>query len=303
MFKIMLKIMLKFMLKIMLKIIKIIKLYFFIVTIYRIMYNNKKYYVKQNIKGGFIFSKPLKLLTDAKYKHGLKEFNFIRQKNMPTNEILHMIISNAYNKVADESINDMKNDGWDIIKPYTETIKPYLNESTKTIVLGVRGTADFKDVLADLKIATNNLKGSKRFNNDLDFIKKLQKIYNPNEYTYYAVGHSLGGAIVDELLNQNLIKQGISYNPAVEDKYLNNKNHLRIYNEGDMLFNIMGKYSSNQEVRKNPKSFFKRLLGLTELTKAGQGIYYHLLNNFKGGLLFGGWLKDSLNDIIYGSGK
>lgn len=273
------------MLKFMLNLIKLFIIYFIISVIYNYMYDKNKHYIKQDLKGGFIFSKPLKILTASKYKHGRKEFNFVREKNMPTNNILHLIISNAYEKIPEASINDMKNDGWDLIQPYTDTIKPYINHTTKTIILGIRGTADFTDILADLKIATNNLEGSKRFKNDLEFIEKLQKKYKPEEYSYYAVAHSLGGSLIDAFLNRGLIKQGISYNPAVEDRFLNNKNHLRIYNEGDMLFNIMGKYASNQEVRKNIKSFFNRILSLSDLTKAGQGVYYHLLNNFKGGLI------------------
>jgi hypothetical protein len=50
------------------------------------------------------------------------------------------------------------------------------------------------------------------------------------------VGHTLGGAILDLLIDVNLTSQGINYNPAVEKRFMgSNKNYCICLNENEVL--------------------------------------------------------------------
>lgn len=206
-------------------------------------------YRKKNVKEGKgffgdMFRKGRNYLTDKLYKRN-PIFNFVRNPNIPTNKLLQQIAEDSYNKSTKQFIGEYVN----IFK--NDTLNIYLNKSLKTIVIGVRGTASGGDALADLKIANGSLNTSTRYKNDLKNIKNIQKIYSIAEYKYFGSGHSLAGAILDLLLKGGYIRQAVSYNPAVEKNEMGNSNNLRIYNDDDALYNLLGKYANNVEVRKN----------------------------------------------------
>lgn len=175
-------------------------------------------------------------------------------------------------------------DGWKLITPYTLGVKPFRKDNV--IVLAIRGSADMRDVYADLQLIANGLQNSSRYREDRNYIVKLQEQYPQSNYDYYAVGHSLGGAICDLLLEEGLIKEAISYNPAVEQRFYRNTGNHRIYNEDDLLYNMLGKNTINPEVRPNKLSIFNRALNLTKAGKLKNAISAHLLSNFKGGLQY-----------------
>lgn len=186
--------------------------------------------------------------------------------------------NNSYN-VSPKDVDD-----WKLITPYTIGVKPYIKD--KVIILAIRGSKDTRDVYADLRIANGSLNKSSRYLEDKDYIINLQKQYPTNEYEYYAIGHSLGGAICDLLLAEGFIKEAITYNPAVELKFFDNDNNYRIYNESDPLYNLMGKYTKNHEVRKNKLNLFGKLVNLTRLGKLRNSLLAHKLSNFEGGMVF-----------------
>ena len=178
-------------------------------------------------------------------------------------------------KMADASydINPAKIiDGWTLIKE-TKTLKFY--KKGNVIIVAIRGTADGRDVYADMKIARGNLEKSTRFIEDLKVMNEVLK-ENPKD-KYYGVGHSLGGAILDLFIEKGYLKSGVSYNPAVEKRAFNSKRNYRIYMENDPLFNLIGKYSKIGEVRKQK--------GLSKLDAVAsvQSVKAHTLNNFEGG--------------------
>jgi len=206
-------------------------------------------YRKKNVKEGKgffgdMFRKGRNYLTDKLYKRN-PVFNFVRNPNIPTNKLLQQIAEDSYNKSTKQFIGEYVN----IFK--NDTLNIYLNKYLKTIVIGVRGTASGGDALADLKIANGSLNTSTRYKNDLKNIKNIQNIYSPKNYKYFGSGHSLAGAILDLLLKGGYIQQAVSYNPAVEKAEMGNSNNLRIYNDDDALYNLLGKYANNVEVRKN----------------------------------------------------
>ena len=184
---------------------------------------------------------------------------------------------------------DTEINGWKLMlnRP---TIKIY-NRGNE-MVIAVRGTnpTDAGDVKADASIAMGQLGTSTRFKNDLDTIKQFQSKYPIGKYTYSGVGHSLGGAIVDELIKQKYIKDGYTYNPAVSigDFKKAIPNH-RVYMDADPLYNMMGKHTKNPEVRKyKPKEkagiFSSIASKVPVLGTAMVGLDAHKLDNFVGGI-------------------
>ena len=197
-------------------------------------------------------------------------------------EYLYEMESEAYEKKPKKkTINK-----FELFPKYTDTIKIFVNEKHKEIVCAVLGTADYRDMKADLSALSGSVENSKRYKEDKNFIEEIQKNYFPTSlYSWYAVGHSLGGMIIDVLLKDKLIKSAVSYNPAVEYKYRHNKNHKRVYNEDDILYAGMGRYASNVEVRPNKTSLLSKLASLTKLGRLSRNINAHLLSNFVGGKL------------------
>ena len=201
--------------------------------------------------------------------------------NLPPKSVLYDMVKNTYNRNSKRPIPN-----WNLIKE-TPTLLFYLKD--KTIVVAVRGSIDFVDLGADTGIAIASLLKSTRYTTDLNTLYSVQQNYPPSEYTYYGVAHSLGGAILQKWIRNGLIKEGISYNPALEKVDINDttSKHLKIYNEDDPLYMLMGKNASNVEVRPNKKSGLanvaKEQLSQFSLGRAINSVQAHLLGNFEGG--------------------
>ena len=197
--------------------------------------------------------------------------------SIPQNKILWDMENEAYNTTPKTSV-----DNWTLLNPYSKGIKCYLKDNI--IVVAIRGTADFRDIQADLQIVYSGITKSSRYKEDLNVLKQIQKMFPTNVYKYYGVAHSLGGAILDELIANGYIISGISYNPAVDlIKFRNFPKNHRIYNEDDILYNLMGRLTVNPEVRKNKKSIFGKVMSLIPIGKLGNSVKAHLLSNFTGG--------------------
>jgi hypothetical protein len=130
-------------------------------------------------------------------------------------------------------------------------------------VVGVRGTQNLEDVKADVTIPFG-IKNSSRFKKDEKTLREWKKS-NPGTYT--GVGHSLGGAILDELINDGLIESATSYNPAMGTETGKNK---RIYAEHDPLRTI----GKPDEIVKTKHSILGHAFPI------GRAIESHSLNNF-----------------------
>jgi len=127
------------------------------------------------------------------------------------------------------------------------------------ILIGVRGTKGLEDWISNLTLASSNkflFQHTPRVARDVKEIKEFQKQYPPSQYHYKAVGHSLGGAIIDEMIKQGLIKEGVSYNPAVHRNDLANpeSQNKRIYDEKDplrVLGLLAGQSQKDADIRKS----------------------------------------------------
>lgn len=160
-------------------------------------------------------------------------------------------------------------------------------KKANNIIVAVRGTASFADVMADIRITFQNVQASARFKEDVKTIKAFQQEYPQSQYNYYFTGHSLGGALIDEFLKMGLGISAISFNPAVQKEFYSSANHHRIYNKQDPLYDLMGKHVPSAEVRdyKGPEqSTFDKILSFIpvvgDANKARKG---HSLDNYVGG--------------------
>lgn len=159
------------------------------------------------------------------------------------------IAKESYKKGASKKIGDAE-----LVKE-TDTLKFYKKDNE--IIIGVRGTKDFSDAVTSLSLGAESkavLRATPRLRNDIAEIKEFQKQYPPSTYHYSGVGHSLGGALIDELIDQNLISEGRSYNPAVHraDLYKPTDKNRRVYAEGDPLYSLgslVGQTKYNTDVR------------------------------------------------------
>ena len=135
--------------------------------------------------------------------------------------------------------------GYTLIKE-TPCVLVYENKKEKVIVYAIRGMKpDNKtDVSAVANIISSTFSSSERYKID----KKIVKEFQPKGYTRIGAGHSMGGAVVDQLLEDGLIDEGISFNPALEITKLRNSGNKRIYNKRDPLYELIGKYASNVSV-------------------------------------------------------
>ena len=130
-------------------------------------------------------------------------------------------------------------DGATLIKE-TPTLKFY--RQGQTITIAVRGTRDWIDWLSNASLTSSQTRFyfqlSPRVRKDIADIKDFQRHFPPSEFHYRGVGHSLGGAIIDELIKQNLISEGRSFNPAVHrmDLGTSQGKNERTYNPGDPLY-------------------------------------------------------------------
>lgn len=176
-------------------------------------------------------------------------------EGLPDKSILKDIADNSYKGTSDE----MKGIPGYTLKFKSPTLVIYQKDGENVMVIGVRGTADFRDFRAWFSTAFNVIPDSQRFKEDIAEISKFQQEYPLSAYTYYATGHSLGGTLIDELIKKGMVKEARTYNPAIEtddipNVALSQKNH-RIYADGDPLYLLQGRYDNPTEVRKSYKYY------------------------------------------------
>jgi len=187
---------------------------------------------------------------------------------MPDKATLYTMAKNAY--VSPQEQNKMAPvSGYSVVLK-TPTITIYRDNFYDAFVVAIRGTADWTDLKAWFPTAKNSVKNTVRWQTDYDILSDFQKTYPPDKYTYYGVGHSLGGEILDQFIHLGMIQKGRSYNPAIQlgdirDADLAKKN-ARIYASADPLYNLEGRLNHPTEVRQSPPSgiFFNPLTRIRE---------------------------------------
>jgi hypothetical protein len=162
-----------------------------------------------------------------------------------------------YNEMAKQTYADSplhSINGYTLVQS-TPTLKFYMKGNI--VVVAVRGTKGVSDLMADASLPFGALTNTSRFRQDLAYLQNFQQQYPKGEYTYYATGHSLGGAIIDEFIKRGLINSAYSFNPAVSS---NVTNHERIYQEDDPLYKIMGRFAKGTEVKRKRKNILESIM-------------------------------------------
>jgi hypothetical protein len=131
------------------------------------------------------------------------------------------------------------------VKAHTDSAYFYQNASGDTI-FAIRGMKfESPDLKAVSLIISNSLKQSARYKRDLAFVSR----YLPSDKSKLLfVGHSLGGAICDQMLYDGIATRAITINPAVMPRDLRNTGNERYYNPNDFLYLLIGRYASHIHV-------------------------------------------------------
>ena len=138
------------------------------------------------------------------------------------------------------------------------SIRFYVKDDEDVVMVGIRGTnkRNWRELLAtwaSMVPESGDLSFTSRFQEDLRSLQEFQKEFPISQFYYVATGHSLGGAIADRFLDMGLISEALTYNPAIEKKYILDgdiHNH-RVYLDTDPLFILMGQFAPNTEIRVN----------------------------------------------------
>lgn len=171
----------------------------------------------------------------------------------------------------------------------TPTLDAYKNESTKTILITIRGTkvSDLSDLGADAVIAGDLLESTDRFKKDDQILQKIFETYPPNKYRYFMTGHSLGGALSSIFLRKYpFIIYSVVWNSAVtpSDAFTKDQNPKvkYFYIDADKLYQTGGFLMKNKHVfRYNDKvnGLFDRFKSIF-LPKTTKTLKAHSLDQF-----------------------
>jgi len=101
----------------------------------------------------------------------------------------------------------------------TDKTKVYVDKNTNDITMVNRGTSDFKDVMTDAKMLFGY--NDKRFNEPKEILGKIKQKYTDKNIDL--LGHSLAGAIAEDLGTDPQVKNIITLNKAITPTHLINK--------------------------------------------------------------------------------
>lgn len=146
----------------------------------------------------------------------------------------------------------------------------YERPQTKIRIYAFRGTQNAEDVSTFPTLVSNTFSSTKRYQTDKAFVKEHPA---PEGYRTIGGGHSLGGAVVDQLLADGLIQSGISFNPAIELNKMNNSGNKRIYNRNDFLYKLVGQFASNTHIVNNDP--FSRIESTVRFFDVLKSLYEH----------------------------
>jgi hypothetical protein len=159
----------------------------------------------------------------------------------------------------------------------SDTIIAYVDEKTKRVMVGFRGTKDARDVSAWVPTGVGNLSKTERYNYDKQQVLALLGRYGLSEYNYFATGHSLGGSLATEFMRKYGFKNAVTYNQAVAPKDLftaDSDRVKRVYTSSDILYNMQGGKYVASEVMKGKD------VGGSMLDSGMTMIQGHFMDNF-----------------------
>jgi hypothetical protein len=147
-----------------------------------------------------------------------------------------------------------------------------------TVVIAVRGSSDKRDWLqTNTMLPFGRLTTTSRYKEDKEFVAdNLAKFSQGNDV--YIVGHSLGGAIANQLqIDFPIIQGGITFNPAFQPMdYFNKSKIQRKYTSGDPLGKL-GRYLPGSVVEDDSSLLDRYLPSVGLMGKS------HRLDSFQSG--------------------
>jgi len=226
-------------------------------------------------------------------KEGVKQA--FSGKGAPPEKLFWKSADKAYDKVAPNNLGA----GFEKIMD-SPTLDAYLRPSDRSILVASRGTnpRDIGDLSADAQLLMNRLKLTRRYKTDKALLEKLMEQFSPEEYEYYLSGHSLAGAIVQQLKRDYpQLKNAVTYNSAFQTADLKNQpgGVKRIYTDKDFLYNLGGKYFRNAKVIPADPEKAKGFFGAIASALTPSGIKGHSLSNFR--KLYGAGILDTLGSL------
>jgi hypothetical protein len=164
---------------------------------------------------------------------------------------------------------------WELVA-VSPTAAVFKNDKSKSYAFAYRGVATAGELLdAPAALLGNTFNQTMRYRHDKEFTRRHQP---PRGYKRWAFGHSLGGAIVDQIMADGLADTGITFNPAIEVNKMHNRGVRRFYNRNDGLYKSIGQFSSNVTVINN--DLFSQVASLITYLNPLITLYSHNLSQF-----------------------
>lgn len=183
------------------------------------------------------------------------------------------MINEVYAHFRRDKTPDVKD--WELVA-VSPTAAVFKNDKSKSYAYAYRGVATPGELLdAPKALMSNTFKSTNRYRHDKDFTRRHQP---PAGYKRWAFGHSLGGAVVDQIMADGLADTGITFNQAIEVNKMHNSGVKRYYNRSDALYKLIGQFSSNVQVINN--DLFSQVAGFLGYLNPLYTLYSHNLSQF-----------------------
>lgn len=160
-----------------------------------------------------------------------------------------------YRRMAQSAYSGKPVKGYNIISQ-SPTVKIFEKPGTNELVVSARGSKDLRDWKTNITLPFNGLASSDRYKEDKAFVKDALEKYGKDKKVYIT-GHSLGGAVADQLKKDfPAIKKGKTYNPAFQgsDFFSHKKSPVeRVYGTGDAL-GFFGRYLPGAKLNETKRS-------------------------------------------------
>lgn len=133
----------------------------------------------------------------------------------------------------------------------------YVNEEDKKVIVGFRGSKNFKDFKTDIELAVGGIRNTERYDTTLNLVKKVIEMYKG--YKIEFTGHSLGGTLAIEMNLISPSKRAVVFNAGHTPlrRRATDDNDITYYtNKGDLVSGLGMKSYKNVKVldkeHKNP---------------------------------------------------
>lgn len=164
---------------------------------------------KDELEGAGLFQTIVRRFNDLRKKFGKQSKHVKEQSRVDKEDNIYVRVSDeAYKKPSQRStrlgaynlVPQLSNDEHVV----------YVDENMKTLIVGFRGSVNFKDFKTDLKLAMGGIENTDRFRGEKAFVEGLLQNYAGYKVIY--TGHSLGGTLSIEMTRLNPDSKAVVFN-------------------------------------------------------------------------------------------